>query len=889
MEQYRFFDSIDGEDERYYTADEFAEYFRQVISSGILNGGTNLKVTCTGTDMNVQIKEGYAWLEGYLYKIDTEPLTLTLDAADPALDRIDRVVIRLDKRLEHRYIKAFVLESEPAEEPMAPDITRDDNVYEIALAQVRVIAGKSFVAQSEITDERLNTEVCGLANSLVTADTTEIFNQFQDWYNSRTAQWQQDWNDWWVLHPDQYNNDWETWRANAEQRFEDWFANQQTEGFVMSNEKGQPNGIPTLDENAKVPHEQLPPMNYLPSNNTAEIKDGEIINAGDLAFIDESTGLVEGIRLAEHYRETYNKIIPEKIVETIYIVSSARTQRLKNDMYASSYAYTNDAYSYARVQVFKLDEQGNHSSLAASTYTIRTNGIPYSFRGIEITDVSYSSNGQYAYIGFFIKANQNDVYCLVHALVLRINLTTGGISQQYNKDIYASNGTGAYYRLNSGSYQHQTVALADGNFAFVYTSSDYGVTSATIQYTFVSSSVVTKTSFSIPFPSGVSEIRLDRTVRTFGPLGSDGFSFLVWGNTNSRWYLYKANNLPTHTISYEMLPETLAGYKSLGVCFYNNQYIAVYKIGTSVYRVTDSSIEVLMEAFSGDNPMCHIGYYQNGSTEMSYSQVEWGDILYFATASSLQTLNISNGEVEVLSFTGDVSSIIYNQSISLVCSLDSQSLQVISKYLEYQGGLLFTEFSRFPVNKNLIQVKETVGGNKVSYELALKDESIVRSDKVYLDLVNKALTKTGKVSSYLGQSIKDGELSKPLIKTNTLYYRDLYVQSLLTIPIPDCDKVNVRLIMPSTESALQLVDVSLVRRSLIEHIYLEGIYPSGYGEYYRPKRGAAFSTYNSGTIVLDLNDDGLEIGRAPRYNSPTGTLTIKEIVIEVINHDAYSL
>lgn len=37
-ESYKFFDSIDGTDERYYTADEFAEYFRQFIRNGIFNG-----------------------------------------------------------------------------------------------------------------------------------------------------------------------------------------------------------------------------------------------------------------------------------------------------------------------------------------------------------------------------------------------------------------------------------------------------------------------------------------------------------------------------------------------------------------------------------------------------------------------------------------------------------------------------------------------------------------------------------------------------------------------------------------------------------------------------------------------------------------------------------
>lgn len=196
MELYRFFDSIDGEDERFYTADEFAEYFRQVLSSGILNGGTNLQVVCDGNDMNISILPGYAWLEGYMYKIDTEPLVFTLDTAHPTLDRIDRVVIRLDKRLEHRYVRAFILKGTPAETPTAPTITRDENTYEISLAQVLMIGGKSYIEGGELTDERLHTEVCGLANSLITADTTDIFNQFQDWFESKTGEFYIQWKDW---------------------------------------------------------------------------------------------------------------------------------------------------------------------------------------------------------------------------------------------------------------------------------------------------------------------------------------------------------------------------------------------------------------------------------------------------------------------------------------------------------------------------------------------------------------------------------------------------------------------------------------------------------------------------------------------------------------------
>lgn len=186
-EHYRFFDSIDGKDERVYSADEFAEYFRQLLTSGVLNGDTNLEVQSNGADMTVSIQLGYAWLEGYLYKVDGEPLPLQVDAADPILSRIDRVVIRLDKRLDHRYVKAFLLKGEPAEEPLPPTLTRDENIFEISLAQIHIVAGKSFIDVTGITDERFDEAVCGLVNSLIKVDTQHLIDRFEatwgEWFH----------------------------------------------------------------------------------------------------------------------------------------------------------------------------------------------------------------------------------------------------------------------------------------------------------------------------------------------------------------------------------------------------------------------------------------------------------------------------------------------------------------------------------------------------------------------------------------------------------------------------------------------------------------------------------------------------------------------------------
>lgn len=234
-EEYRFFNHIDGD--RQYNADEFAEYFRQVLTNGILNGGTNLQVYCNGSDRVARIRPGKAWIEGYFYKL-TDELELPLAEAHGTYDRIDRIVLRLDRRPEARHIRAFVLTGEPAMEPAAPELTRDGLVYEISLAQVLVVHNTSVLQPGNVTDERLDASVCGLVNSLVQVDAAHMTQQFEDWYDSKTAQWQQEW--------------------------EDWFAGIQGQNYIPASEKGTPNGVATLDAEGKVPVDQLPAMDYVP-------------------------------------------------------------------------------------------------------------------------------------------------------------------------------------------------------------------------------------------------------------------------------------------------------------------------------------------------------------------------------------------------------------------------------------------------------------------------------------------------------------------------------------------------------------------------------------------------------------------------------------------------
>lgn len=154
-----------------------------------------LKVTASGKDMNVSVNLGYCWINGYMYSVYDTPLVLPIEQATTQ-DRIDRIVLRLDVSTPVRAIRAIVLQGLPAATPQAPAIVRSGDIYDLSLAQVLVKANTSTIQPHQITDERLNTQVCGIVTALIDqADTTSIFNEFQSWLRTKTTEYQKQWDD----------------------------------------------------------------------------------------------------------------------------------------------------------------------------------------------------------------------------------------------------------------------------------------------------------------------------------------------------------------------------------------------------------------------------------------------------------------------------------------------------------------------------------------------------------------------------------------------------------------------------------------------------------------------------------------------------------------------
>lgn len=164
MEKSGFFNSAGGD--RVYDAADFASYFGKLVSNGIFYAvATNLQVTA-GSGMSVSILAGSAWIKGYSYE-NTDALELELATADGVNPRIDRIVVRWSA--VNREIRLAVLTGTAVASPVPPSLTRSDNVYELALADITVPQGAVTVAAQNITDTRLSTSLCGTVNSLITA------------------------------------------------------------------------------------------------------------------------------------------------------------------------------------------------------------------------------------------------------------------------------------------------------------------------------------------------------------------------------------------------------------------------------------------------------------------------------------------------------------------------------------------------------------------------------------------------------------------------------------------------------------------------------------------------------------------------------------------------
>ena len=143
--------------------------FHGTRTSGVWSGEDNLKVTITGA-RQLTLSKGIAWFttEEYWGKVyvNTADINFTLPVADAVLDRICRLVIRWDKTANTA--TAQLLMGDLGSSPTAPARSKTDELYDLVLCDYLIAHGDLAATAANLTDQRLNEDLCGLMRDGVT-------------------------------------------------------------------------------------------------------------------------------------------------------------------------------------------------------------------------------------------------------------------------------------------------------------------------------------------------------------------------------------------------------------------------------------------------------------------------------------------------------------------------------------------------------------------------------------------------------------------------------------------------------------------------------------------------------------------------------------------------
>ena len=160
--------------DREYFASQFAAYFRLFFGNGVFGSPTNQLQVIAGEGLNIIVRAGWAFIEGYWYYNDSD-LELVVSPNTSAFDRIDSVVCRLN--VAERKIKTIVVGD-------TTEVVRDGNYYDLKLASITLGVAATSVTDANIVDTRMDESVCGIVTSVMKIQpTADLFAQFTDMFN----------------------------------------------------------------------------------------------------------------------------------------------------------------------------------------------------------------------------------------------------------------------------------------------------------------------------------------------------------------------------------------------------------------------------------------------------------------------------------------------------------------------------------------------------------------------------------------------------------------------------------------------------------------------------------------------------------------------------------
>lgn len=176
-----FYNSVDGD--RTYTAEQMGSLFDGILNDGIYqNVGRQFNVT-PGAGLSVKVDTGRGWFNK-TWILNDAPIQLNLAAADLLLNRIDAIVIEVNKDEKVRSNSIKVISGTRATSAERPNLTRSGSLFQYPLAYVYVESASTAVETKDITNARGMAPTNWVTGPLETMDASTIYSQWTDQWNS---------------------------------------------------------------------------------------------------------------------------------------------------------------------------------------------------------------------------------------------------------------------------------------------------------------------------------------------------------------------------------------------------------------------------------------------------------------------------------------------------------------------------------------------------------------------------------------------------------------------------------------------------------------------------------------------------------------------------------
>lgn len=179
-----FFNSLNHD--RVYDADDINSIFDGIITDGVFgNIGSKFNVT-PGSGMTVNVGTGKARFHQIFVENDAN-LVVQVSQSDVLLNRIDAVVIRVDRTMNGRIGNIVIVKGSPSQNPAAPTLSNDNQIWEMPIAYINVNANASKIGSSDIQYlvGRNTTPLITAPMQTVNVESyvSNMEGQFSDWFS----------------------------------------------------------------------------------------------------------------------------------------------------------------------------------------------------------------------------------------------------------------------------------------------------------------------------------------------------------------------------------------------------------------------------------------------------------------------------------------------------------------------------------------------------------------------------------------------------------------------------------------------------------------------------------------------------------------------------------